>query len=118
MSDLCKFIEIIIEKHPSNHIFNVGNKETVTIKEWVELCYQAAGKEVEFVSVSKNIPQRDYFCFYDYEYVLDVRKQNELMPNTVSLYDGLKEEFEWYKNHRDSIYNRKPYIEYIDTKLK
>lgn len=40
------------------------------------------------------------------------------MPNTVSLYDGLKEEFEWYKNHRDSIYNRKPYIEYIDTKLK
>ena len=118
VSDLCKFIEIIIEKHPSNHIFNVGNKETVTIKEWVELCYKVAGREVEFVSVSKDIPQRDYFCFYNYEYVLDVRKQNELMPNTVSLHDGLKEEFEWYKNHQDSIYNRKPYIEYIDTKLK
>lgn len=118
VSDLCKFIEIIIEKHPSNHIFNVGNKETVTIKEWVELCYKAAGRKVEFVSVSKDIPQRDYFCFYDYEYVLDVTKQNELMPNTVSLYDGLKEEFEWYKNHQDGIYNRKPYIEYIDAKLK
>lgn len=27
VSDLCKFIEIIIEKHPSNHIFNVGTKK-------------------------------------------------------------------------------------------
>lgn len=118
VSDLCNFIEILILKHPNNHIFNVGNKETVTIKEWVEFCYKAADKKVDFVCVSKDIPQRDYFCFYDYEYVLDVTKQNELMPNTVSLYDGLKEEFEWYKNHQDSIYNRKPYIEYIDTKLK
>lgn len=118
VSDLCRFIEIIIEKHPKNHIFNVGNSEAVTIREWVELCYKSAGKIPRFVSVDKNVPQRDYFCFYDYEYILDVSKQNELMPETTPLEQGLKEEFEWYKNNQDSIYNRKPYIDFIDNKLR
>lgn len=36
VSDLCRFIEIILNNHPDNHIFNVGNKETVTVKEWVK----------------------------------------------------------------------------------
>lgn len=118
VSDLCRFIEIILHNHPKNHIFNVGNKEIVTVKEWVELCYKAAGKNVQFINVQKSIPQRDYFCFYDYEYILDVSKQSELMPETVPLEQGLKEEFAWYKNHPHSIYNRKPYLEFIDNNLK
>ena len=117
VADLCRFIEILIEKHPKNHVFNVGNKDVVTVKEWVELCYKAVGKTAEFASVGKEIPQRDYFCFYDYEYVLDVSKQTELMPDTVSLEQGLKEEFEWYRDNPDSIYNRKPYMEFIDKEL-
>lgn len=117
VSDLCKFIEILLENHPENRIFNVGNKDIVTVKEWVELCYKTVGKAVKFVSVDKSIPQRDYFCFYDYEYVLDVTKQNELMPETLPLEKGLKEEFDWYKNNLDSVYNRKPYIKYIDKHL-
>ena len=117
VSDLCRFIEILIDKHLYTNIFNVGNKDIITVKEWIELCYKAAGKNAEFVSVSKAVSQRDYFCFYDYEYVLDVSKQNELMPVTVSLEQGLKEEFEWYKNNVDSVYNRKPYMEYIDNNL-
>ena len=117
VSDLCRFVEILIDKHPENHVFNVGNKDIVTVKEWVELCYKAACKTPEFVSVDKEIPQRDYFCFYDYEYILDVSKQNELMPDTIPLEQGLKEEFEWYKNNPDSVYNRKPYMEYIDNNL-
>lgn len=111
--DLCRFIEIIIEKHPKNHIFNVGNPDTVTVREWVELCYKAVGKVPEFVSTDKSIPQRDYFCFYDYEYVLDVSRQNELMPSTVPLEKGLEDEYEWYRNNRNSIYNRKSYMEFI-----
>ena len=115
--DLCRFVEILVDKHPENRIFNVGNKKLVTVKEWIELCYKAAGKTAEFVSVSKDIPQRDYFCFHDYEYMLDVSKQSALMLNTVPLEKGLKEEFEWYKNNLDSVYNRKPYMEYIDNNL-
>lgn len=115
--DLCRFVEILIDKHPDNHIFNVGNNDVVTVKEWAELCYKAAGKTAEFVSVDTEIPQRDYFCFYDYEYVLDVRKQNELMPDTIPLEQGLKEEYDWYRNNLDSVYNRKPYMDYIDKNL-
>lgn len=114
VSDLCKFIEILLNKHPKNRIFNVGNKTSVTIKDWVKLCYKAAGKSPEFVSVSKDYVQRDYFCFYDYEYMLDVSKQSELMKDTMSLEQGLQEEFEWYKNNCSQI-NRKPYIEFIDN---
>lgn len=117
VSDLCRFIEIIIDNRPENRIFNVGNSETVTVKDWVSLCYKAAGKTPELVSVDKSVSQRDYFCFYDYEYVLDVSKQRELMPKTVPLEQGLKEEFEWYKNNLDSVYNRKPYLAYIDEKF-
>lgn len=117
VSDLCRFIDILIDKHPTNHIFNVGNKKIVTVKEWIGLCYKAVGKNAEFISVDKSIPQRDYFCFYDYEYVLDVSRQNELMPDTVPLEQGLKVEFEWYRNNLDSVYNRKPYMEFIDNNL-
>lgn len=117
VKDLCRFIEIILEKHPKNHIFNVGNSDCVTIKEWVNLCYNAAGKTPQLISVDKSHNQRDYFCFYDYEYVLDVTEQSKLMPNTESLEQGLKEEFDWYKNNADSVYNRKPYMEYIDKNL-
>ena len=117
VSDFCRFIDIIIEKHPENHIFNVGNKDSVTVKEWVEICYKAVGKIPEFVSVDKKIPQRDYFSFHDYEYSLDVSKQYELMPDTIPLERGFKEEFEWFKDNLQSVYYRKPFIEYIDKNL-
>lgn len=115
--DLCRFIKIILEERPEEHIFNVGNKETVTVKEWVELCYKAAGKKAEFVSVSSDVPQRDYFCFYNYEYVLDVSRQNRLMPDTLPLEKGLTEEYNWYRNNPQSVYFRKPYMQYIDKNL-
>lgn len=116
--DLCRFIGILLTTHPEEHIINVGNRETVTVKEWVALCYRAAGKTPELIGVDPSVPQRDYFCFYDYEYVLDVSKQTALMPETMSLEEGLQEEYLWYKDHPESIYNRKPYTEYIDSYLK
>ena len=33
--DLCKFIDILLERHPQQHIFNVGNKDLISIREWV-----------------------------------------------------------------------------------
>lgn len=118
VKDLCRFIEVLLNKHPKDKIFNVGNKDSVSIKEWVSLCYKAAKKEAKFISVDSSVNQRDYFPFYNYEYELDVSKQEALMNDTTPLFDGLKEEYEWYKNNKDSIYNRKPYIEFIDNNLK
>lgn len=117
VADLCRFVEILMKQHPENRIFNVGNPGLVTVREWVTLCYKAAGKTPEFIHVDKSVPQRDYFCFHDYEYELDVSRQAELMPDTLPLAQGLTEEFEWYRQNPDSVYYRKPYFAYIDANL-
>ena len=112
--DLCRFIDILLEKKPEQRIYNVGNKEAVSIREWVEICYQVTGKNAEFINVYKDVEQRNYFCFYDYEYYLDVSKQYELMEDVKSLKDGLKESLEWYVNNQDKV-NKKAYVNYIDS---
>lgn len=116
VKDLCRFIDIILEKKPKQHIFNVGNKEAISVKDWVTLCYQVMGKEAEFVNVYQDIQQRNYFSFYDYEYCLDVQKQCEIMPETERLETGLKEALEWYLKNPEKV-NKKPYLAFIDQKL-
>ena len=116
VKDLCRFIDVILEKKPVQHIFNVGNREAISIKDWVTLCYQAVGKDAEFVNVYQDIQQRNYFSFYDYEYFLDVHKQYELMPETEAMEKGLKEALEWYLWNPEKVY-KKPYFAFIDNKL-
>ena len=115
VEDLCRFMEILLERHPENKIFNVGNPEAVTIADWVQLCYDAVGTELETVRVDGH-PQRAYFCFHDYDYYLDVAKQTELMPDGKPLAEGLKESYEWFRQHRDAVM-RRPYMEYIDANI-
>ena len=38
VKDLCRVIEVILDKKPENHIFNVGNKDAITIRDWVNAC--------------------------------------------------------------------------------
>lgn len=113
IEDMCKFIEIIIDKKPEQHIFNVGNPQTVDINEWVRLCYSILGKIPEIRFVTGNMNQRDYFPFLDYGYVLDVTKQQKLMSAVKPLEQGLKESYEWYKNHKELV-RRKNYISFIN----
>ena len=114
--DLCRCIDAILEKHPSNHIFNVGNAERISVREWVGLCYRAAGHTAEYVEVHQDIKQREYFSFSDYEYQLDISRQKELIGVTMPLEEGLKESYLWYNAHKGEV-NRKGYIEYIDNVL-
>lgn len=79
VDDLCKVIEKILEKHPKEHIFNVGNTKLVDINTFVELCYKVVGTPLEKIYVTEHNNQRDYFSFYDYEYSLDLSKQSELL---------------------------------------
>ena len=115
IEDLCRFIAMIIESSPTNHIFNVGNREAVSIIDWVRLCYATVGKEPKFINVYDDVEQRKYFSFYNYEYYLDVTKQDELMGDTVSLESGLAEAFWWYISNKDEVVV-KPYMQYIDEK--
>lgn len=116
VEDLCRVIEAVLNQQPREHIFNVGNPDTVTIKEWVKLCYQAAGKQPEFREVSSEHAQRSYFCFHNYDYVLDVEKQQRLLPETKPLSVGLKEAYEWYEGKKEMV-NRREYMAYIDEKI-
>lgn len=117
VGDLCRFIDRILEQKPDRHTFNVGNPDTVSVREWVELCYEIAGRQARFVNVPKKIAQRDYFCFSEYEYVLDVSWQNRWMADLRPMRDGLRESLYWYERHADQV-ERRPYIEYIETKNK
>ena len=80
------------------------------------MCYQVVGSKLEKVYVHNYGNQRDYFSFYDYEYILDVSNQNEILSNTISLKEGLKQSFDWYINHKDDVV-RKDYIKFIDENL-
>lgn len=114
--DLCRFIDIFLTKRPEQRIYNVGNRDAISIKDWVKLCYDVVGKNVKFINVYEDIEQRSFFSFYNYEYYLDVSMQYELMPDVKPMKEGLKEAFEWYRNNMEKV-NKKPFIEYIDNNL-
>ena len=117
VEDLCKVIEKILEKHPKEHIFNVGNSELVDINTFVELCYKIVGTPLEKIYVTNHNNQRDYFSFYDYEYSLDVSRQCELLSEQKDLFEGLKESYEWFKDNYDEIV-KKDYINFIEQNFE
>ena len=80
------------------------------------MCYACFGKVPSFVNVYDNLEQRNYFSFYNYEYYLDVQRQNKIYPKTISLDTGLKESAEWYLENEKEI-KKKPYFDYIDANL-
>lgn len=115
--DLCRFIDVLLEKHPQQRVYNVGNVEAVSIRDWVSICYEIAGRKPEFVHVNSDIEPRCYFPFYNYEYLLDVGKQTAIMPKHRTLSDGLAESFFWYIRNADKVM-KKPLMEFIDRNLK
>ena len=96
IEDMCRFIEILIKKQPEQHIFNVGNPETVDAYDWVEMCYGILGKKVKFKALPESTNLRSCFPFRNYSYKLDVTQMLGLMPKTKALEKGLQESFEWY----------------------
>ena len=116
VEDLCRFAERLLETRPLQRIFNVGNPQCITVRQWVTACYAACGKEPAFRAVSPAVEQRQYFPFYNYEYALDVSAQCRLMEDTIPLNDGLVQALAWYGAHGDEV-RKKPLQEYIDRFL-
>ena len=113
MRDLCRLMESILLKKPAEYILNAGNNEMIPVKDWVTLCYSCLGKVPEFATVNGDTEQRQYFSFYDYEYCLDVSRQQKLLPQTIPFREGLMESFHWYIAHQDEV-EKRPYISFID----
>lgn len=114
VKDLCGVLEAIICERPQEHILNVGNAAAVSIKEWVAKCYECLGKAPCFVNVYEDVEQRNYFCFYNYEYHLNVSRQSKIYAQTMPLEDGLRDAAAWYLAHSEEV-NKKPYLQYIDS---
>ena len=117
IDDMCRFIEIILDKKPSQHIFNVGDPNCLTITEWVKKCYNVVGAEPEFISVPADIPQRSYFPFYAYQYTLDVTEMLKIMNNITPPEIVLGSSYRYFSGHRELIV-RKPLLDFIDKNLR
>ena len=118
IEDLCRLMEKLLLEQPDFHILNVGNPDTVDIHTFVAMCYQVVGSPLRTISVDPSVAkQRDYFCFHDYDYYLDVSRQKQLLPQTIPLLLGLEESYVWYHTHQDEV-RRKPLISFIDQYLK
>lgn len=116
VEDLCRFIALLLNQPPREQIFNLGNPDTVTVRQWVELCYQLVGKQPVFVPVPSCVEQRSYFSFYDYAYRLDVERQRALLPAIKPLQQGLYESLQWYLQEPDAVI-KKPFFAYIEQHL-
>lgn len=115
--DLCRFIDILYSVRPLERIFNVGNPNTVTAEEWVRICFKAVGKMPELKVAPKDCFARNYFCFYDMDYRLDVSRMLGLMTDVKPLAEGIREEYEWYKENRGAV-SKRDYFKYINENLK
>jgi nucleoside-diphosphate-sugar epimerase len=117
IGDLCRFMEILIEKRPEKHIFNTGAPNAVSIRDWVRICYETIGKEPSFTEVNGKTPQRSYFPFYDYEYLLDVTAMCSIMPDVTPLEQVFCGSYEWFRSNRELIV-RKPLHEFISENFQ
>lgn len=111
IEDLCRFMEILLDKKPTQRIFNVGNP-CVDINEWVRLCYGVFGKTPKCINIEQNLDQRSYFPFYDYGYELDTTAMTKLMPALKPLETGLAQSYKWYHENREQV-RVKPLLEFI-----
>ena len=112
IGDLAKFIEKIIEIKPKHRIFNVGNKEILDINKWVKLCNQVLNKKPNIIYINDDVPQRSFFPFLDYSYTLDIKRQQEILPELTPMADGILASYNWYKDNK-ALVKRKPLIEFI-----
>lgn len=106
-TDLAMIISKLLTNPPVNlNIYNVGNRNSVTMIEWIHLCEKVVDKKAtivnfDYIKHKKNITS--FFPFYDYDNVLDVNKVNEFYSEETDFIEGLKTTYEWYKDNIQSI---------------
>lgn len=107
VKDLANIIITLLNNNLENiSIFNVGNKQPVTVREWIEICFKVAQKTtkiIEFDYTKFNFSIRDFFPFYDYDNVLNVDKINQIYSEETPFEVGLKASYNWYLNNKDKI---------------
>src|SRR5699024_2660405 len=116
MHDICRLVDSLLTNQPKQKIYNVGNEEAPSIKEWVSMCYEIVGETPEFIEVMDDISPLKYFSFADYQYLLNVDHQMEMIKTTIDFKEGLKESWTWYQNN-ENLVNKRDYQLFIDENL-
>ena len=110
VDDLCNSIIALVKNKDSyNQSYNIG-KETLTFKEWAELCVNSTGKEAQIVFCDYkklNLKARDFFPFYDYNNVLTTNKIQKYYNPQIDIEFALSNCYNWYKENKDYIDYRK-----------
>lgn len=106
--DLAVIVRTMLEKESSDcQIYNVGNPQYITAKEWVQLCAQAMGKSAEIVIFDykkhgRNV--REFFPFHDYDNVLNVDKIHQTFNiEETDMLTGLENAYQWFLKERLQI---------------
>ncbi len=105
--DLAAIIDCLLKTDTGKeYVCNVGNRDAVTSKEWVEACAMAAGKkadimEIDYAELDRNV--RDFYPFFDYDNVLDVSKVNQVICQETDFEEGLKKSYEWFLDNKENI---------------
>ncbi|WP_346935591.1 NAD-dependent epimerase/dehydratase family protein [Clostridium sp.] len=109
--DLGNIAAGILETNQDNlSIYNVGNGGAVTFNTWIELCEKAAGKKAikhHFYYEKNGYKERDFFPFFDYDNVLDVKKIHRIFKEETSMEEGLKNCYQWYLHNESMVVMKK-----------
>lgn len=105
--DLAEIIVDLIDKAKDKvNIYNVGNTNYVTARQWVEECASVVGNPAEIIEYdykANGRSVRDFFPFNDYDNVLDVSKIKNVSNHETNFKTGLKSAFEWFLNNKENI---------------
>ncbi len=118
IEDLYKTIEKIIDSKITGCIYNVGNENGITFKEWVKTCMSVYGEKVdliEFDYVKHNYKPRDFFPFHDYDFYLDVSKISNIYIPEITLEKGLELSLRWYSDNEEKVDKRDHYSKNIEN---
>ena len=105
--DLADIIYCLLNsKLPKTYIANVGNQKDVTSLEWIEACAGVVGKkphlvEVDYTKMGMNV--RDFYPFFDYDNVLDLRRIHSIWNQETDFRVGLERAYEWFLKNRSEI---------------
>lgn len=129
VNDLADFVYCAAKNVRDNiNVFNVGNKESMTAKEWVNECAKAAGGHADIIEYDYEPTGRgvrEFFPFYDYDNVLDVSKMKSVYKRETDFAEGLKKSYEWYLENagmieqgKDIELNEKQILDEMETARK
>jgi len=105
--DLAADIALLVQQQMAPlEIYNVGNEESVTAREWAEACSQAVGEPAVILECdyqALGIREREFYPFFDYDNVLDVRKIHAIIPQEIPFLEGLKQSYHWFLEEKEKI---------------